>query len=144
MSSENRTGRREETPLTEDEVANLNSLIDRWTQETRHYSTTELQLDNHHVEQIKAFGKKAIPILLAKLAKQAAEGVSSLSVVTPGAFVLIQELYGERIQLPDGAVEQPKGRDGTPIPGFVALNISQIEQAYLDWGKKEGFLRGPS
>jgi hypothetical protein len=97
-------------PAANDRRAEFNRLAERWRRETRFSSSSDEKILHPAYQSIIAMGKTAVPLVLEEL--QARDG---------HWFWALHFMSGEN-----------------PVPDDA--NVSQTRAAWLDWGKKKGFL----
>lgn len=88
-------------------------LARKWRRETSHLSNPEAKIDNYYFQEIIKMGENVIPFILEELEK-------SLCILWDAALSKLT---------------------GLPVVQYEEdLSESEIVQAWLEWGRKEGLL----
>ena len=101
--------------------ATFNVLADKWIKETGFHSNSYFIVNHPAYQQIVELGEDVLPFIFRELerGRTAVHWPHVLSVVT-------------------GADPVPPPRQ-VPSPGWVALDIKAIHEAWLRWGREQGY-----
>lgn len=99
----------------------FNQLADVWDRETGYYSFWRMMTRHAAYPKLLEFGTEAIPWLLERLLTDKSLRWSSM----------LSKLTGE---------EPANVPESVPGGGFVAIDVTALGNAWLDWGVSHGYL----
>ena len=98
-------------------------LTAAWQDATRHSSKMGTKAAHPAYREIVAMGKRAVPLILADLAKHGGFW-----------FMALEEITGANPPIPEGH------RGNREVaPGWVGYDIKGMEAAWIAWGREQGY-----